>query len=506
MPDTYILTPILMPLATAFLLPFAGLLSRRLLPLLCIFAEAVSLVALALAIGPVFFQNEVLVYWLGGWQPKPGMAIGIDLAVDSWGLFIAFIIALVGFLSLLYSVVYLEEETGKEAYYVLMMLMIAAMTGFVLTGDLFNQFVWLEILSFSAFALTAFHYQQRSAVEGAFKYFVTNSLGALFILVALAVLYATTGALNLANAAGEFGKISGEMVALGLLFAGFAIKTAIVPWHFWLPDAYDAAPAPVAAVFSGALSKIGIYAIGRLLFTLTPSQFNFSVREIFLVISALTMVVGGFQMLRQEFDQAHPGLFFDLPDGVYPDGLVDRDAACRRGGLRAYPQSRAGETGPVLWRRIAANLRRGHAPVARQRLDPENAGDLWTHGSRRAELERHTAHDWLRQQIHAGKIYPGLWSLVADLLRGAGQHIYIRRHRAPALAGIFHARPGNGKGERGTLPQPCYDAPAGNLHDAGAGHFDRAGRHFPRKPNAMVRLALGSRAAATGALCGQHHQ
>jgi multicomponent Na+:H+ antiporter subunit D len=172
--------------------------------------------------------------------------------------------------------------------------------GFTLTGDLFNQFVWLEILSFSAFALTAFHYQEKDALEGAFKYLLTNSVAALFIIVALALLYATTGALNLAEAAGEFGKNSGELIALGLLFAGYAIKTALVPWHFWLPDAYQAAPAPVTAIFSGALSKVGVYAIGRLLFTLTPGEFNFVIREIFLGISALTMFVGGFQMLRQE--------------------------------------------------------------------------------------------------------------------------------------------------------------------------------------------------------------
>ncbi len=300
MPDFVILIPILAPITAAFLLPFLGLLSKRFFPLLCILAMTVSLVSLTLAAEPVFLQGKVLVYWFGGWEPVPGMAIGINLAVDAWGLFIAFTVALVGFLSLLFSIYYLRDETGKEAYYVLMMLLISAMTGFVLTGDLFNQFVWLEILSFSAFALTAFHYQERIALEGAFKYFITNSLAAMFILVALALLYATTGALNLAIAAGEFGKVSGEMVALGLLFAGYATKTALVPWHFWLPDAYQAAPAPVAALFSGALSKIGIYAIGRLLFTLTPLEFNFTVREVFLGITALTIFVGGFQMLRQE--------------------------------------------------------------------------------------------------------------------------------------------------------------------------------------------------------------
>ena len=300
MSDLIILGPVLAPLGAAFLIPFAALLSRRLIPLLCILAMGLCLSALLLAAGPVFTQNKILVYWMGSWKPIGGLAIGINFAIDAWGLFIALTIALISSLAVLYSIVYMEKETGKEAYYILVMLLTAAMIGFTLTGDLFNQFVWLEILSFSAFALTAFHYQDRIALEGAFKYLVTNSMGALFIIVALALLYATTGALNLADAAGEFGKTSGQLIALGLLFAGYAIKTALVPWHFWLPDAYQAAPAPVTAIFSGALSKVGIYAIGRLLFTLTPSEFNFVIEATFLVIATLTMFVGGFQMLRQE--------------------------------------------------------------------------------------------------------------------------------------------------------------------------------------------------------------
>lgn len=294
------LAPVLAPLCAAFLLPITGLISRRLIPLVCLLAMSLSLAGLLLAAGPVFVQGQTLVYWMGGWEPVEGMAVGINFAVDAWGLFIALTIAVVGLLALIYSIPYMAQETGKEAYYILLMLLQAAMLGFVLTGDLFNQFVWLEVLSFSAFALTAFHYRDRLAVEGAFKYLITNSVAAVFILVALAILYATTGALNLAAATGQFGRSAGQMIALGLLFAGYATKTALVPWHQWLPDAYQAAPVPVVAVFSGALSKVGIYAIGRLLFTITPQEFNATVGGILLALAALTMSVGGIQMLRQE--------------------------------------------------------------------------------------------------------------------------------------------------------------------------------------------------------------
>lgn len=300
MTNFIVLAPILAPLGAAFIIPFFGLISKRLVPVISLLAMTVCLVALGLAADPVLVRGKVLVYWMGGWKPIGNIAIGINISIDAWGLFIALAIALVGLLAVLYSIVYLEDETGKESYYILVMLLLAALIGFTLTGDLFNQFVWLEILSFSSFALTAFHYEERIAIEGAFKYLITNSVAALFIVVALALLYATTGALNLAAAAGEFGKTSGQMIALGLLFAGYATKAAIIPWHFWLPDAHQVAPAPISAIFSGALIKIGIYAIGRLLFTLTPFQFNYMVRVIFLGIAALSMFVGGFQMLRQE--------------------------------------------------------------------------------------------------------------------------------------------------------------------------------------------------------------
>lgn len=300
MADFTLLLPVLAPLTAAFLLPLVALFSRRLMPYLCLLAAGVSLGTLIAVAGPVLGDGQTLVYWFGGWEPVDGLAVGINFAVDAWGLLIALGIALVGVLAVTYSIPYMAEETGKEAFYILLMLLLTAMIGFCLTGDLFNQFVWLEILSFSAFALTAFHYHERIAVEGAFKYLITNSLAALFILTALALVYATTGALNLAAVDGQFGQSAGQMVALGLLFAGYAAKTALVPWHFWLPDAHQVAPAPVSAMLSGALIKVGIYAIGRLLFTLTPEEFNQIVTNIFLGISAVTMFVGGFQMLRQK--------------------------------------------------------------------------------------------------------------------------------------------------------------------------------------------------------------
>lgn len=291
--------PILIPLATAFVIPLVSLISEKLRAPLSIISAILTLGALAAMVEPVFLENQVLIYWMGGWIPQGHAAVGISLAVDAWGLLMAGIIALIGLLCMVFSSYHMRKETGETAYYVLMLLMLAAMIGFCLTGDLFNQFVWLEILSVSAFALTGFYYQEKTSVEAAFKYLITNSIASLFVVVGLTLLYTQTGALNLAQIASKFQPTTAGMVAVGLLLGGYATKAGLVPWHFWLPDAYQTAPAPAAAFFSGALSKVGIYAIGRVIFTLAPISFSSTGQDILLTLAAITMLVGGIQVLQQ---------------------------------------------------------------------------------------------------------------------------------------------------------------------------------------------------------------
>jgi multicomponent Na+:H+ antiporter subunit D len=293
------IAPILIPLSAAFLLPLVDWLSHSLRPFFCALAGLLTLAALVALVEPVMSQGTV-VYWMGGWTPRDGLAIGVSLSLDGWGLLISLIVATVALAALVYSVVYMGPETGKGSYYVLVMLLEAALIGFCLSGDLFNQFVWLEVFSVAGFALTAFHYDRPEAVEAAFKYLVTNSIAALFIVIALTILYMQTGALNIAQAGRDFHYTTAGRVAIGLLIGGYATKAALAPWHFWLPDAHAVAPAPISAIFSGALIKVGVYAIGRSLITLAPIPAGSAEQAALLVISALTIVVGGVQMLQQE--------------------------------------------------------------------------------------------------------------------------------------------------------------------------------------------------------------
>jgi multicomponent Na+:H+ antiporter subunit D len=290
---------ILVPLTTALLVPVLDLISVRLRAGLCLAGAALT-VACLVGMAPAVLDGEVLVYWMSGWTPRDGVALGISLVVDAWALLIAGLVAVVGLMSLVYALVYLRHETGRAAYYVLFMLLIAALVGFALSGDLFNQFVWLEVFSVAAFALTGYHYEERGAIEAAFKYLITNSIAALFIATALCLLYMQTGALNLAHIARQLPQSTASLAAVGLLVAGYATKAALVPWHFWLPDAHAAAPGPVSAMFSGALIKVGIYALARNLFTLAPALMHGMLATTLLIVAAASILIGGAQMLQQE--------------------------------------------------------------------------------------------------------------------------------------------------------------------------------------------------------------
>jgi multicomponent Na+:H+ antiporter subunit D len=136
-------------------------------------------------------------------------------------------------------------------------------------------------------------------MEAAFKYLITNSVAAFFIVIGLILLYMQTGALNLAEIADRFQTTPAGLVAIGLLVGGYATKAALIPWHFWLPDAHAVAPSPTSALFSGALIKIGIYAIGRSIYTLIPFPSGGVLQGALLLIAAATMLMGGLQMVQQ---------------------------------------------------------------------------------------------------------------------------------------------------------------------------------------------------------------
>ncbi|HRR26388.1 MAG TPA: proton-conducting transporter membrane subunit [Acidobacteriota bacterium] len=279
---------IALPLAGAFLLPVLGR-GRRWV------SDGVSLaVTVSLCLGSFWSltklqESAVWVYTVGGWKPP----FGISLVLDGLSAFMLVTVNLVAATVVLYALRYLDAFTGRWQFHCLFLLMVAGMNGVVLTGDLFNLFVTLEIAAVASYGLVAFG-TERHELEAAFKYAVMGSIGSLFILLGLVLLYSYTSTLNMADMAAylqarESGSLKG--IVLGFFILGFGLKAALVPFHAWLPDAHPSAPAPISAMLSGVLIKsLGVYALCRVIFCVLG--FTPAISEILIGLGILSMLIG----------------------------------------------------------------------------------------------------------------------------------------------------------------------------------------------------------------------
>ncbi|OHD71092.1 MAG: hypothetical protein A2177_00340 [Spirochaetes bacterium RBG_13_68_11] len=278
------------PLGGAFLVAFLGRYSRALADAL---GSAATLALLALA---VLLRDVRGTYAIGGW-PAP---VGIVWSVDGLTTMMLIVVNTISFAATLFSAPYLARFTAKGKYYGLFLLMVAGMNGVVITGDLFNLFVFLEIASIASYALVAFGCEHEE-LEASFKYLVLGSLGSTLILFAIALLYGATGYLTMASVSQALAERAGSpLVVLAVVFfvVGFGIKAALVPFHPWLPDAHPSAPAPISAMLSGVLIKtLGIYALARLAFNIVGMDGTFA--TILMSLGVLSMTVGVFLAVGQ---------------------------------------------------------------------------------------------------------------------------------------------------------------------------------------------------------------
>jgi multicomponent Na+:H+ antiporter subunit D len=260
-------------------------------------AVGVMAVFLALAAAP----GGPAAYWYGGWMPRNGVAIGIAFVVDPAGAGCVAFIAALFFASFVFAWGYFDEVHAR--YHALMLIFLAAMVGFALTGDVFNFFVWFELMSTVAFALTGYRLGS-SALEGALNFTVTNGIGSFLMLAGIGLLYGRTGALNFAQLSRDLaGHPTDALVVLAfaVLVGALFIKGAIVPFHFWIADAHSVAPSPVCVIFSGIMVPIGIFAAARLYWSLfagagldaTP------LRPLLVWLGTITAVLGGLVALMQ---------------------------------------------------------------------------------------------------------------------------------------------------------------------------------------------------------------
>jgi multicomponent Na+:H+ antiporter subunit D len=267
--------------------------------------------ALAVAVLCVLLLREALasegpiVSRLGGWEPRPGgVVLGINLAFDSLGAALALLASVLVGTSLIFAWRFFDAV--GPTFHALMLVFLGALTGFALTGDLFNMFVFFELMSVSAYALTAYRIERAASLQGALTFAVTNSVGAVMILFGIALLYGRTGALNLAQVGEALAaKPSDGLVvtAFALITGGFLVKAAIVPFHFWLADAYAVAPTPAAIVFTGVMSDLGIYAVARIYLTVFQAPLEPHVeglRAVLVGFAVVTALLGALMALAQD--------------------------------------------------------------------------------------------------------------------------------------------------------------------------------------------------------------
>ncbi len=284
---------IIIPLLAAFLITLISSDDDRWAIVISILA--VIILGILSVIGFISVSKEAIVYSMGGWK----IPYTVCLVLDPFSSFMLFIIPLIGIAALLYSITYIRHLSKSWKYYALFMLLITGMNGVVITGDLFNLFIFMEVALFAAYSLVAYG-GKAEEFEASFKYAVMGSISSSLILIGIGLTYSITSTLTLAKIAEVLPGQNPVVVNwIGAIFlAGFGLKAAIMPFHAWLPDAHSSAPAPISSMLSGVLIKaLGIYVLIRLFYNVFGLPKIFS--DIFLVLGGISIICASLLAISQ---------------------------------------------------------------------------------------------------------------------------------------------------------------------------------------------------------------
>jgi len=271
-----VMYPVIVLLASAASMPIVKILEeklkfKRLKEMLATFSLALCLILLLTLHEQVLREGH-----LESYLPGFSLPFGVQLYVDELSIYMAIIFCGIGLLAAIFSYRYMEVDTGLDKYYGLLLTLTSGMIGVAFAGDLFNLYVFWELMCISSYSLVSFRKYRWEAVEAGFKYLTMSTIGSLISLYGISLIYGCFKTLNMRDIAlrlsyaqnmFERSNVLPLHLAVVFIICGFAVTAALVPFHTWLPDAHPAAPASISAMLSGVVIKTGIYAMSRILFT-----------------------------------------------------------------------------------------------------------------------------------------------------------------------------------------------------------------------------------------------
>ncbi len=299
--NALLMAPVLIPIFTAMLCIalWKWRYAQRCVSIVGAFALLGASASLLISIDTMPELNGVFATQLGGWEAP----FGITFVADRFAAIMVTLAGLVGACTVVYSVGAIDKKRESAGYHALVQALLASVCGAFLTGDIFNMYVWFEIMLMSSFVLLTLG-GERGQLEGALKYVALNLLSSSIFLAGIGLLYGLTGTLNMADLSVKLAALNETdtkvVSALSLLFmVGFGIKAATFPFFFWLPASYHTPPSVISALFGGLLTKVGVYALVRTFTLLFVGNYAFT-HTLFLWIAGFTMLAGVLGAIAQK--------------------------------------------------------------------------------------------------------------------------------------------------------------------------------------------------------------
>lgn len=285
-----------------FAAPIVAILPRGRLPWAVALVVTVFCAVLASMQLWTVIDSGVISYELGGWAPP----WGIEYRIDAVNAFVALIVTVIAAITLPYALLSVEKEIPEHQvalFYSAFLLCFTGLLGITQTGDIFNVFVFLEISSLSSYALISLG-RKRQALTSAYQYLIMGTLGATFFLIGVGLVYSQTGSLNMMDIADRLPEvISLKTVHTGFAFImiGIALKLALFPLHLWLPNAYTYAPTVITIFLAATATKVAVYVMLRVLFTVFPDTFVSSTPtgDLFIVLGIAGIIVASIYAIYQ---------------------------------------------------------------------------------------------------------------------------------------------------------------------------------------------------------------